>query len=329
MKQLTKETKFIIIATPLVLGLLGFMFFSGGEEEVSPENQITEEQKVQKNLLSKLDDGEEEDDIDQVLNKDNRHRVYNDEQHKFSVNSEDQFSEAGIWDDAYSKPSSKKEVEEDNSNEETQVSTQSEKPKIVYVERKSSSKTKNQSNTQSSNQITSQQSITTQPEIRRKTSINSSYNGVQNTKSNEFIHAVIHNKQEVHAGGEVKIRTTEESIINNLIIPANTYMSGVSSFQNDRILITIKSFELHGGKIIYTNLIVYDKGVKGVYIPGGVNQEIATDAASNTISQSSSTLNIPIIGSITTNGGQKKVNDKSVILTEGYKILLKQEVEKD
>lgn len=144
----------------------------------------------------------------------------------------------------------------------------------------------------------------------------------KSAESSEFIKAVIHNDQTVRTGGTVKMRITEDCTINGTFIPRNTYVSGICSFSTERVAVVISSIRL-ANAYVKTALTAYEAdGIAGIYIPGGVNQEIASDAASSAVSRTSVSANIPLIGSISMGAG-KKIADPSVKLPSNYKILLK------
>ena len=325
---LTKDKKFVLISAPIVLAILGFMIYSESGPSSPEVEQVDVEQKHAINdkneLLSKLD--EPSDGVYDALSKDSRLENYKQEKEKYSMNDDDHHTEQDIWESLYSSNNEESAKSESEVKEVSEPVREESKTKIVYRDRPTKKSTSVSSKTTTTKQTVST-STTTQaveePTFKRRTAINSSYSGGDATQSNEYIHAVIHNKQEIHNGGEVRIRTTEECIINNKVVPQNTYMNGVSSFINDRVQIKIGSFELNG-KIEYTNLIVYDKGSTGVYIPGGINQEIVKETTTSAINNRT-TINIPIVGGSISSGGGKKVNDKTIILPEGYKLMLKQE----
>lgn len=133
------------------------------------------------------------------------------------------------------------------------------------------------------------------------------------------IKCVINNDHVIRTGQTVRIRSVEPFTCKGRLIPKNTVMSGLANISNERAEIKIVAIKLHN-EIIQCNYVVYDyDGVSGVYIPGGVNQELGNDAAREGVSV---TTRVPIIGSSITTGGNKKVQDPTVKIPTGYKVYI-------
>ena len=158
--------------------------------------------------------------------------------------------------------------------------------------------------------------------VRTRTGFTSVSKTGSGNSLNGTINAVVQNqKREVKSGSTVKIRIKMPLTVNGITIPANTILSGIAKLSNERVKITISKI-LYAGKIYSCNFSVYDiDGIEGIYIPGGLNQEIAKDQANQEVSRT--TVNVPLVGSVSTNLGRKKIQDPSVTIPNGYKILLK------
>lgn len=101
-------------------------------------------------------------------------------------------------------------------------------------------------------------------------------------------------------------------------------ISGIATFANERVDVLVQSIKVFD-EIIPCKLHIYDyDGVEGIYIPSGVNQEIAKNGVGQGISISA---RLPVVGSISTSSGQKKLQDPTVTVPAGYKIYLRSMVE--
>lgn len=148
-------------------------------------------------------------------------------------------------------------------------------------------------------------------------------------ETSEIIQAVVHNQQAIKTGETIRLRITEDCMISGVFVPANTYVAGQANFGSERVGVKVTSFKLDG-KIIRTSLMVYElDGVAGIYIPGGINQQVAANAANQTVNQGGqkigSQLNVPFLGSISLGAANAKLKDPVVTFPAGYKIMLQQD----
>jgi hypothetical protein len=177
------------------------------------------------------------------------------------------------------------------------------------------------------NEVTQQnndvQTSSEAPRRRTNTSGSSSYN---NSSSPLEIKAVIDNSnRDVKAGSTVRIRITENCNVSGIEIPKNTIISGIANFNNERVQINVNSIN-YNGQILPVALSAFDMdGIEGIYVPGGINQEIKEDAARSAVGSTNKgiTVAVPMIGSISTGAINKKVQDPSVKISDGHKIILK------
>jgi hypothetical protein len=169
------------------------------------------------------------------------------------------------------------------------------------------------------------QETSIQPAEERRKGFYTSFNKENENSStpgkNGFVNAVVQQDSKVRDGQTISIRIDEDCVIGGVQIPAKTYVSGLVHFENERALVKISSVN-HGGNITPITASVYDNdGVEGIYVPGNVNQEIRKDVASQ---GTRVTTNVPIIGSISTNVGSKKINDQTIFIPKNYKLLIKE-----
>ena len=144
-------------------------------------------------------------------------------------------------------------------------------------------------------------------------------------QDDEFIKCVIHNDQSIKNGSTIRLRITQDAIINGVQVPRNTYLSGTSSFSSERVMIRVTGIKL-SDRILKTNLTAYEEdGIEGVYIPGGINQKLANEGAQDGVSGAGAQINIPIIGGSISTGARKKIADPTVKITSNYRLLLKDE----
>ena len=106
------------------------------------------------------------------------------------------------------------------------------------------------------------------------TAVGSSYQMGTNT-----IVACISENQTVEQGGRVRLRLLQPLQAGNIIVPANSLVTGAAVIRGERLDILISSIE-HAGNIIPVQLATYDvDGQKGIFVPGSDTRSAAKDAA--------------------------------------------------
>jgi hypothetical protein len=138
----------------------------------------------------------------------------------------------------------------------------------------------------------------------------------------ELIKAVVHGEHKIRSSEYIKLRTTEESYIDGVKLPANFFMTGKASFSNDRIFVTVSSLK-HGDRLMEVSFEIFDSGdgICGIYVEGGLEQQIAEESIRDAVS--GVRVNVPVIGGISTNALRRKAEDISVVIPSEYKVLLK------
>jgi hypothetical protein len=135
--------------------------------------------------------------------------------------------------------------------------------------------------------------------------------------------AIVYGDQKVKAGATVRLRTTEAVSINELMIPANTFVFGTVRLAKERIYIHVARLKV-GEDIVPFKMTAYDiDNMEGLYAPENVEQAIARDTKNAALNGVQSTVNIPIIGSLSVNAGKKKIGDPEVKIPNRYKLNLR------
>jgi hypothetical protein len=168
---------------------------------------------------------------------------------------------------------------------------------------------------------------TTSTVRRRESGSGGSYNSSNtssNGKTSTLISAVIHNgNKTVKSGSTVRLRTTEPCMINGIEIPTNTVISGAASLSGERAKISITSIK-YNGELLPCKFTIYDNdGIEGLFVPGGVNQEIKESTANSAVSEGATHFSVPVIGSVSTNAFKKKMQDPSVLIYDNHKVTLR------
>lgn len=102
------------------------------------------------------------------------------------------------------------------------------------------------------------------------TAVGSSYQMGTNT-----IAACISENQTVEQGGRVRLRLLQPLQAGNIIVPANSLVTGAAVIRGERLDILISSIE-HAGNIIPVQLAAYDvDGQKGIFVPGSDTRSAA------------------------------------------------------
>jgi len=148
----------------------------------------------------------------------------------------------------------------------------------------------------------------------------------QNSSSN-LISAVIHNDQVIISGAKVKLRITENIVVNGVTIPQNSFVFGIATFSKPRMNITLSSLIVENN-IIPFNKSVYDKdGMEGIYLPENVKSEDATEASNDMTNEALNTVSSSGIVGAALNAGKsifrRKTQRQTVTLKANYKLFLK------
>lgn len=161
---------------------------------------------------------------------------------------------------------------------------------------------------------------------RRDAASGGSYssNNKSTGKTTGIIQAVIHNgNKTVKSGSTVRLRTTEACSINGVEIPTNTVISGIAQLSGERAKITVTSIK-YNGELLPCKFSIYDNdGIEGLFVPGGVNQEIKESTANSAVNEGATHFSVPVIGSVSTNAFKKKMQDPSVLIYDNHKVTLR------
>jgi len=138
-----------------------------------------------------------------------------------------------------------------------------------------------------------------------------------------LIPAIVYGDQKVKSGSMVRMRTNEAVLINGISIPANTFVIGTVKLAKERIHIEVGRIE-NELESISIQLSAFDiDGMEGLYAPEHVEQAIAKNATNSALNGVRSTVNLPVIGSISLNTGKRKLSDVEVKIPNRYKLILK------
>lgn len=151
------------------------------------------------------------------------------------------------------------------------------------------------------------------------------------------VEAAIHETQSIVNGSIVKIRLASDVFINGVLIPKNSFVFGTASLKGERLEIKISTIK-YQNSIFPVELSVFDiDGIKGIYIPGTINRDVAKASADRSMQ------GIGLTGVSDSWGAQaagmgveaaktllsKKVKLIKVAVKAGYKVLLYDEKEKN
>lgn len=151
------------------------------------------------------------------------------------------------------------------------------------------------------------------------------------------VEAVIHETQTIVNGSTVKFRLMNDIFINGIKIQKDNFLFGVASLKGERLTINISSIR-YNNSLFPVDLSVYDMdGLVGIYIPGAINRDVAKASAD----RSMQTLGVASLddswGAQAAGAGieaaksllSKKVKLVKVVVKAGYKVLLRDEKQKD
>lgn len=189
------------------------------------------------------------------------------------------------------------------SNSKPKSSTTKQKTEVVQQE----APAQRRQSFYSSTQPKTNNGSTTQQEVEVEKETTEELKGIVNSESN------------LKSGQTLRIRVNSEFFVNGVLIPKYTVLSGLASVSGERMYVTVTSIQLkdHTVRCKYE---VYDTdGVKGLYLPATVNQDIAKQSASGGLRV---TTRIPVFGGTVSGGTSQKIQDPVINVPIGYNLIL-------
>ena len=116
--------------------------------------------------------------------------------------------------------------------------------------------------------------------------------GIVSALDKNTISACIYGNQTVTDGQKVRLRLLEQMRVGDIIIPANSVVTGSAKITGERLGVGITSIE-YAGSIYNVKLNVYDTdGQEGIFIPGSMELNAAKEVAANMGTSMGSSINI-------------------------------------
>lgn len=150
------------------------------------------------------------------------------------------------------------------------------------------------------------------------------------TDNRPAIPAVVQATQTVTSGATIKLRLTEDVMINGVQVPRNTFVHGKCNVDGERLKIDITGIE-YRNSIFPVSLAVYDNdAIEGICIPGAIGRDASKEGTDRGI-QSMQLMSLdPSLGAQAAGAGleaikgfaSKKVKLVRVTVKAGYPVLL-------
>lgn len=149
-------------------------------------------------------------------------------------------------------------------------------------------------------------------------------------KENAFA-AVIADAQTLVSGAVIRLRLTQDMMVNGQTIGADEPVFGTVQLNGERLLVEIRHIRI-GQLLLPVKLSVYDAdGLPGIYIPGAITRDVAKQSAAQSMSSLGLGSFDPSVGAQAASAGiqaaktllQKKVQQVRVTVPAGYAVLLK------
>ena len=144
------------------------------------------------------------------------------------------------------------------------------------------------------------------------------------------ITAAIHENQTLVNGSVIKLRLTDDIMINGTLIPKDNFVFGTASLKGERLTIRIESLQ-YDSSIFQVDLSVYDMdGMEGIYIPGAIARDVGKASADRSVQSMGVTTIDDSWSSQAVGAGieagktlfSKKVKLVKVAVKAGYQVLL-------
>jgi conjugative transposon TraM protein len=151
------------------------------------------------------------------------------------------------------------------------------------------------------------------------------------------IDAVIHEDQILVSGSTVKFRLLDDINVRGTIIPKGNFIYGTVALEGERLQVKIKSVR-YKKSLFPVQLSVFDiDGIDGIYIPGAIARDVAKSSADRSIQTLGVSSFDQGLGAQAAGAGieaaksflSKKVKLIKVMVKAGYKVLLRDDKQKD
>ncbi len=150
------------------------------------------------------------------------------------------------------------------------------------------------------------------------------------------IQAAVHENQTIVTGSTVKLRLLNDIVVNGTTIPRDNFVFGKASLEGERLTIKIAGIR-YKNSLYPVELSVYDlDGMDGVRIPGAITRDVAKQSVDRSLQAIGMTSLDPSVEAQAAGAGieavkslvSKKVKLVKVMVKAGYKVLLRDEKQK-
>ncbi|MDR2909981.1 MAG: conjugative transposon protein TraM [Bacteroidales bacterium] len=154
--------------------------------------------------------------------------------------------------------------------------------------------------------------------------------GDNNNDKGNVIKAAIHDDQTVISGSTVKMRTLESFDVDGVKVPANTFIYGVASLQENRVNISITSIRMNNNIYTVSKSVFDNDGLQGIFIPYNAPADGASELKSDVVTDVPVTTGTGVVGTVVNSAVQTTKNvirsstrENKVTLKANYSIYLK------
>jgi hypothetical protein len=218
--------------------------------------------------------------------------------------------------------------EEEKSVESSNTTNNSYRPRKLYTSKpKDYYLNGNESNTKSEVKETVETTPVAVVQKRKRTPNDNMGNYQKKQRSSKAMYnaVIANNNQIVKTGTYVSIRLAEDVTIDNIVIPRNSIVTGIASYNNQRMAININSVKV--GSVIKSVkwMVVDEDGNDGVAIPDRMLNDLAKDGATEVVDKGGSEINtnVPFVGNVKLNL-KKRASEISFVLNSGHRLYIKE-----
>jgi len=301
-----KFKKIIIVVGPLILfgiGYLAYRDFAGGTNHSNKEVSVND----QEGLMIPTESSDKN--VSKIKSYEDQKRKF--EKKKVSDNEAEEYNFflGGQEEEKKPEPKPEPKVEEKAEVRKERIQT-----KVVYVNR--------------------EVEVEPEKEVEKKRKLSrSGFYGSSNEKEekeqqtamprNGALKCEVYRDHEVQAGNSITLRVLESGFINGKKIPKNTFINAKARLGSQVLDMAVDGIKV-GGDFINVNLSAYSEaGTKGLKAENNLKQDVAKDGANEALGEVTTTVSLPMIGSVSMDGARKKVNERSVPILDGTVIYLK------
>lgn len=141
---------------------------------------------------------------------------------------------------------------------------------------------------------------------------------------NDVIECEVYKEQLAETGKSITLRVLKDAYYDGKLIERNTFIYSKATIQPQAVNLSVNSIKVKDN-FLQVDLEGYGaSGNKGLTAEGTLGQDLVKEGANDAIGEVRTTINLPVVGSLSVSGAKKKANESGVPIPDGTLVYLKQ-----